>query len=144
METGEFFLDGCLQVEEFFRNFRLFAGHHASHLPEERGVLAGAGSQFLVPGAARDLAKDLAAGGGHFLSQPRQNGGGFPFDIVGKDEVADEKIMGFRKMRTQSFGSQLSGPDFPRDIGADAAAVPLAVDVAGTVPHFAQGIDGLD
>ena len=132
----ELFLQRDHQVEED-RVATAGVGDEAGELPEDRLLLARGRAQRRRVDDADALGEDAEAAFGEQLAGVVLD----PLDVLGaldEDVGYGEGIVG-RQRRIVATGADLLGPDLARDVEQEAAAVPLAVDVAGAVEHLLQG-----
>ena len=105
-------------------------------LPEVGLLLAGGGPQRLRIDHAQALGEDPEAAATEDLAGVVAS----LLDVAGAlDEHVGDRERGVeRKRRIVAAGANLLGPDPARDVDQDAAAIALAVDVAGAVEHLLE------
>ncbi len=108
----------------------------AAELPEVGLLLACGGAQRLRLDGAEALGQDSHAGAAQKLAGVVQR----PLDVLGAldEHVADRERRLVGERRAVASGPHLLGPDPPGDVDQQAAAVALAVHVAGAVEHLLE------
>ena len=134
----ELFLQADHQVEED-RVAALGVGDEAGELPEDRLLLARGRAERGRVDDADPLGEDAEAAFGEQLA-------GVVLDLLEvlgalDEDVGDGEGVVEGERGIVAAGADLLGPDLARDVEQEAAAVSLAVDVAGAVEHLLQGGD---
>jgi len=114
-------------------------GDEAGELPEDRLLLAGGRAERGRVDHAGPLGEDPEAAFGEQVA-------GVVHDLLAvlralDEDVGDGEGVVEGERGVVAAGADLLGPDLARDVEQEAAAVALAVDVAGTVEHLLQGRD---
>ncbi len=135
---AELLLEDDLQVEDGAVGARGLR-HETRELPELGLLLARGRAEGGRVDSAEALGEDPEARAAEQLSGPMANLLEIlrPFD----EDVGDREGVIQRERRVVSALTDLLGPDPGRDVDQEAAAVPLAVDIAGAVEHLLQRLE---
>ena len=114
-------------------------GDEAGDLPEDRLLLARGRAERGRVDLADPLGEDPEAALGEQLAGVVLD----LLDVLGalEEDVGDGEGVVEGERRVMAADPDLLGPDLPRQVEQQAAAVPLAVDVAGPVEHLLQRRD---
>ena len=116
-----------------------FAVDQAADLPEDRLLLAGGRAERRAVDHALALREDAQSGLGHDLEGVVLNL--LDVGVARNEDVGDGELVVESEVRRVPVVADLLGPDRARDVDLDAAAVTLAVDVAGAVEHLLEGVE---